>query len=216
MAILWVLLGVISGACIAVQAPINAQLGRDLGLPFAAAFVSFAAGAILLGIVTFTVASATQTNIHWSQPVWWLFIAGGALGTVYVTSAVVLTPQIGADDEEILSPQIKENVLTELAELKKDFPKLDLPKLVIEGYRKPPKSPDECIFSKTTLNITADLKNRITPCQFGGTPDCSQCGCIASAGLAAIGDYRLFGFVPLRSIYNLSDRVGKTIGRVTN
>jgi len=43
MAILWVLLGVISGACIAVQAPINAQLGRDLGLPFAAAFVSFAA-----------------------------------------------------------------------------------------------------------------------------------------------------------------------------
>ena len=49
MAILWVLLGVISGACIAVQAPINAQLGRDLGLPFAAAFVSFAAGAIVLG-----------------------------------------------------------------------------------------------------------------------------------------------------------------------
>ena len=96
MAILWILLGVISGACIAVQAPINAQLGRDLGLPFAAAFVSFVAGAILLGAVTFIVAAATQTTIHWSQPAWWLFIAGGALGTVYVTSAVVLTPQIGA------------------------------------------------------------------------------------------------------------------------
>ena len=96
MAILWVLLGVISGACIAVQAPINAQLGRDLGLPFAAAFVSFAAGAVLLGAVTFIVASTTNTAIHWSAPVWWLFIAGGALGTVYVTSAVVLTPQIGA------------------------------------------------------------------------------------------------------------------------
>lgn len=96
MAILWVLLGVISGACIAVQAPINAQLGRDLGLPFAAAFVSFAAGAILLGIVTFTVSAAAHVNINWQQPAWWLFIAGGALGTVYVTSAVVLTPQIGA------------------------------------------------------------------------------------------------------------------------
>ena len=58
MAILWVLLGVISGACIAVQAPINAQLGRDLGLPFAAAFVSFAAGAIVLAIVTFAVSAA--------------------------------------------------------------------------------------------------------------------------------------------------------------
>src|ERR1700742_588574 len=96
MAILWILLGVISGACIAVQAPINAQLGRDLGLPFAAAFVSFAAGAVLLCAVTLTVAAATTTTIHWSAPAWWLFVAGGALGTVYVTSAVVLTPQVGA------------------------------------------------------------------------------------------------------------------------
>jgi transporter family-2 protein len=96
MAILWVLLGVVSGACIAVQAPINAQLGRDLGLPFAAAFVSFAAGAIVLGVVTFVVAGLTHTNINWTAPAAWLFVTGGALGTVYVTSAVVLTPQIGA------------------------------------------------------------------------------------------------------------------------
>ncbi len=96
MAILWVLLGVISGACIAVQAPINAQLGRDLGLPFAAAFISFAAGAVILAIVTFAVSGATGTAIHWNLPAPWLFVAGGALGTVYVTSAVVLTPQIGA------------------------------------------------------------------------------------------------------------------------
>jgi transporter family-2 protein len=96
MAILWILLGVISGACIAVQAPINAKLGAALGLPFAAAFVSFAAGAILLGVVTFTVSAATNTTINWSAPAWWLFVTGGALGTVYVTSAVVLTPQIGA------------------------------------------------------------------------------------------------------------------------
>jgi transporter family-2 protein len=96
MALLWVLLGVISGACIAVQAPINAQLGRDLGLPLAAAFVSFAAGAIVLAVVTFSVAAVTHTTIAWSAPAPWLFVAGGALGTVYVTSAVVLTPQIGA------------------------------------------------------------------------------------------------------------------------
>jgi transporter family-2 protein len=96
MTILWVLLGVISGACVAVQAPINAQLGRDLGLPFAAAFVSFAAGTVVLAVVTFAVAGALQTQIHWAQPAWWLFIAGGALGTVFVTSTIVLTPQIGA------------------------------------------------------------------------------------------------------------------------
>ena len=28
---------------------------------------------------------------------------------------------------------------------------------------------------------------RITPCQFGGTPDCAECGCMASAGLEAVG-----------------------------
>lgn len=96
MTILWVLLGVISGACVAVQAPINAQLGRDLGLPFAAAFVSFAAGTVVLAVVTFATAAALQVQIHWAQPAWWLFIAGGALGTVFVTSTIVLTPQIGA------------------------------------------------------------------------------------------------------------------------
>jgi transporter family-2 protein len=96
MAILWVLLGVVSGACIAVQAPINAQLGRDLGLPFAAAFVSFAAGAVLLAALMFAVAGMTHTAIQWSAPAPWTFVAGGALGLVYVTSAIVLTPQIGA------------------------------------------------------------------------------------------------------------------------
>ena len=41
-------------------------------------------------------AAATQTSISWSQPAWWLFIAGGTLGTVSVTSAVILTPKLGA------------------------------------------------------------------------------------------------------------------------
>ncbi len=96
MALFWIVLGVVSGACIAVQAPINAQLGRDLGLPFAAAAVSFLAGSVILLIVTFAVARSTGTTIAWGAPAPWLFVAGGALGTVYVTSAVILTPQIGA------------------------------------------------------------------------------------------------------------------------
>jgi transporter family-2 protein len=91
-----VLVGVVSGACIAVQAPINAQLGGALGLPFAASFVSFAAGAILLAVVTLAAAGVTQTTVAWSAPPPWLFVAGGVLGSIYVTSTIVLTPQIGA------------------------------------------------------------------------------------------------------------------------
>lgn len=128
----------------------------------------------------------------------------------------LFTPQIGAQDEEILPPETKERILVELLNLRRSFPKIYLPRIVADGYRKPPKSPEDCIFARTTLNLTADLENRITPCQFGGTPDCSQCGCIASAGLAAIGDYHLGGFVPVRSLYNLSDKAGKTIARLTS
>lgn len=125
----------------------------------------------------------------------------------------LFTPQMGANDAEILSLSVKNELLSELLELRKTYKKIYLPRLVVEGYRNPPKSPEECIFARTTLNVTADLKSRITPCQFGGSPDCSQCGCMGSAGLAAVGDYKLGGFIKLRSIYNVSDRVGKTVGK---
>ena len=125
----------------------------------------------------------------------------------------LFTPQVGAHVEEVLAPEERAAVLAELTRLRPVFPKLNLPKVVIEGYREPPRSPAECIFARTTLSVTADLQNRITPCQFGGNPDCSQCGCIASAGLKAVGDYRLMGFVPVTSIYNLSDRIGKAVAK---
>ena len=57
-AILWTLMGVIAGACVATQAPINAQLGRSLGVPIAAAGVSFVAGAILLWTIAFIYSAA--------------------------------------------------------------------------------------------------------------------------------------------------------------
>ena len=126
----------------------------------------------------------------------------------------LFTPQKGATDVEILDPETKARALTELVALRAKFPKLDLHDMVLEGYKNPPSSPDDCIFSRTTLNLTADLKSKITPCQFGGDPDCSQCGCVASAGLTAIGDYKLFGAIPLRTLYNASSQVGKTVKRL--
>lgn len=95
-AILWALLGVLAGACIAVQAPINTQLGRDLGMPVAAAAASFIAGALLLVVVTLVVSRAQGSGPQFAAPAPWLYVAGGFLGTVYVTSAILLTPRIGA------------------------------------------------------------------------------------------------------------------------
>jgi len=126
----------------------------------------------------------------------------------------IFTPQIGEEATEILPPDEREAVLKEIARLRPLFPKMHMPDVVLEGYRRPPKSPKECIFARTTFAITADLEGRITPCQFGGNPDCSQCGCLASAGLKSIGDYQLFGVLPVKSIFFASDRVGQTVSRV--
>lgn len=121
----------------------------------------------------------------------------------------LFTPQVGDTCEEILPQATRTTVLNELAGLRSKFPKLDLPDIMLKGYHTPPSSPEECIFAKTTLNYTADLKSKITPCQFGGNPDCSQCGCVASAGLKGIGDYRLFNLVSLRTMFKASSKVGQ-------
>jgi MoaA/NifB/PqqE/SkfB family radical SAM enzyme len=123
----------------------------------------------------------------------------------------LFTPQVGEDAVEILTADERETVLEELARLRPRFPKMHLPDAVIEGYRSPPQTPDECIFARTTLSITADLQGKITPCQFGGNPDCSQCGCIASAGFKAIGDYQLLRLLPVKSIFFASERFGRTV-----
>ena len=94
-------------------------------------------------------------------------------------------------------------------------PKLhDMIPSVVRGYLSPPSNPDACIFSKTTACLSADIKKPITPCQYGGAPDCSQCGCIASAGLAAVARHQLFGFIPVGMIFNGSLKVGERMRRM--
>lgn len=95
--IAWAVLGVIAGACIAIQAPINAQLSRMLGgAPSVAAGISFFAGAVILGLVSLILGRADSRVLDWSAPTPWLYFAGGCLGAVYVTTALLLTPRIGA------------------------------------------------------------------------------------------------------------------------
>jgi hypothetical protein len=123
----------------------------------------------------------------------------------------LFTPQIGETSYEILPPEVRRQVIRELAELRGFYPKLAMNKDMFDGFSNPPSSPNECIFARTTTTITADLKTRVEPCQFGGNPDCSQCGCIASAGLNAIGRYKLPGGVRVGSIYNASFKVGNVV-----
>jgi MoaA/NifB/PqqE/SkfB family radical SAM enzyme len=127
----------------------------------------------------------------------------------------LFTPQIGETSYEILPQENRKQVIRELLELREAFPKLAMAKSLIEAYANPPSDPSHCIFARTTATVTADLKTRITPCQFGGTPDCSQCGCMASAGLTAVGEYRL-PWIGIRAgtIYNASLGIGDLAARL--
>ena len=124
------------------------------------------------------------------------------------------TPQIGEHSEERLRPEDRARVVATLRELRERYPKLQMPKPLLEAYLDPPESPDDCIFARTTDCVSADLSTRITPCQFGGTPDCASCGCMASAGLAAVGRHRLGGVLPIDVLFDGSLRIGQAVNRL--
>jgi sulfatase maturation enzyme AslB (radical SAM superfamily) len=121
----------------------------------------------------------------------------------------MFTPQIGDVMPEILTAEEKSQAVEELIALRSQFPKLDMPEMLLRQFLKPPHSPDECVFAQTTQTVSADLRTQITPCQLGGTPDCSQCGCVASMVLGAVADYKLAGFIPVGAIFKASAKIGK-------
>jgi MoaA/NifB/PqqE/SkfB family radical SAM enzyme len=125
----------------------------------------------------------------------------------------LFTPQRGATGLEILTRAQRAFVVEELLRLGPLYRKLQMPPALVKELISPPTSPEECIFARTTHTLSADLKTKITPCQFGGDPDCSQCGCIASMALSAVGNHRVIGGLTAGHIFRASNRVGAAIAR---
>ena len=124
------------------------------------------------------------------------------------------TPQKGEISAERLTRADRARVVGDLQRLRLKYPKLQMVDGMLKVYERPPASPEHCIFAQTTECFASDLEKRIAPCQFGGNPDCANCGCIASAGLEAIGRHQLWGFVPVGKIFYGSLRVGRAVNRV--
>jgi len=121
----------------------------------------------------------------------------------------LFTPQIGDRLPEILTAEERARAIADMLTLRKNFPKLDMPEGLIRQFATPPADPSECVFALTTRTLSADLKTKIVPCQFGGNPDCSSCGCIASMGLAAVAAHKLGGVIPVGAIFRSSIRIGQ-------
>lgn len=83
----------IVGGLLALQAPINANLGTSTGkLP--AALVSFLVGTIILAAIV--ILSGKASGVAEVSGVPWYYLVGGVLGAIYVTVALISVSTIGA------------------------------------------------------------------------------------------------------------------------
>jgi transporter family-2 protein len=92
---LLLLAALLVGMALPLQSGINAQLRLSLGQPLLAALVSFGVGTVALALLTLalrlTVPAASQLG---GIPLWqW---TGGLIGAIYIFSAVLLAPRLGA------------------------------------------------------------------------------------------------------------------------
>jgi transporter family-2 protein len=87
------LLAVISGILIAVQAPTNALLGKASGSPIIAAFISFVVGSLALGLVA-GVTSGRLFAPGLRQVPWYAWV-GGIYGAFFVAVAAFAAPRLG-------------------------------------------------------------------------------------------------------------------------
>lgn len=87
------LLVLLSGALLAIQAPLNATLSRAIGGPVNAALASFLVGTLALAVVVGLGRSSPDVPALRALP-WWAW-AGGLCGAVFVSGAAYAAPKIG-------------------------------------------------------------------------------------------------------------------------
>jgi bacterial/archaeal transporter family-2 protein len=89
------LMAMLVGLLLPIQAGVNAQLRTAIGDPIAAALLSFLVGTLGLGALMLALRVPLPLATAWqrSEWTWWI---GGLLGAAYVGLAVVLAPRIGA------------------------------------------------------------------------------------------------------------------------
>jgi hypothetical protein len=125
----------------------------------------------------------------------------------------VYSPQTGEQSPEILTPDDRVNLARQLPPLRRRYPKILVNQGIAQAIVNPPRRPEECLFAKMSTNYSADLKTRVEPCIFGGTPDCTQCGCAISSGLHWLKTVQLAGPVKIGRLIRSSIGIGFLVDR---
>jgi MoaA/NifB/PqqE/SkfB family radical SAM enzyme len=124
------------------------------------------------------------------------------------------SPQMDEESPERLSAEDRERVARELPQLGAKYSKLLIPKGMARAFVSPPSNPKSCVFSRMSVNYSADLKSRVEPCVFGGNPDCSQCGCSISSALHWIQGEKIAGPLRVGHLVKASLSIGSTVNRL--
>jgi MoaA/NifB/PqqE/SkfB family radical SAM enzyme len=123
------------------------------------------------------------------------------------------TPQVGEQAPEILTPESKRRLIAKLPEWRRKYPKLLMFSTSGVAFAKPPANPSQCTFATMSANYSADLKTRVEPCIFGGTPDCSQCGCAVSIAMHCLQNHKLKGPLKAGHFVRGSMRIGAFVNK---
>jgi sulfatase maturation enzyme AslB (radical SAM superfamily) len=126
----------------------------------------------------------------------------------------VYTPQVGERSDEMLTLGDRESLARQLPPLALRYRKLLFTEGLAQAFLRPPKNPADCVFAKMSANYSADLQTRVEPCVFGGTPDCTQCGCAISTGLQWVRDVKLAGPVKVDHFIAGSLKIGRAMNRL--
>ena len=124
------------------------------------------------------------------------------------------SPQVGEESAERLTVEDRTRIAETLPALSADYPKLMIPTGMAQAFLSPPQSPQTCLFARMSTNYSANLENQVEPCVFGGNPDCSQCGCIASSALHWLQVVNIAGPLKIGHVVKASLRVGATVNRL--
>jgi len=88
-----ILIVVLAGGATALQAPTNARLASAVSSPVNAAFISFAVGTVVLGVIA--AALHTRPDVAATRSLPWYAWLGGAYGACFVVAAAWGVPRLG-------------------------------------------------------------------------------------------------------------------------
>jgi transporter family-2 protein len=89
----WIIVALLSGAFLPIQAGLNTRLGKSLENPVYASLISFIVGALSVG--AYILISRQQVSWAGLKAAPWYVYVGGVLGAFYVTAIVLAFPRIG-------------------------------------------------------------------------------------------------------------------------